>query len=723
MCSLVEGGLNRNLRIDLTTRITSSRTAILLSLPYLQHPYCYTGRRLDMIAVDSRRKSEQHAKNVGPGRVHLRDSIRDDADRQDDSKPSDPHSAQSTIAGSTWPSSICGPNPQLIVPQGLPPISHIPPITVVPSTGVSSTGVSDGSSEAEDSDSDSDEISDDSEESEQKGQKSESARFVLDELDNDPGYEVGLEVVRPDHCEDAESDRSSTKEEIFARMNELQLKDSSDDEERERIYLKKKKRWSAGIFMRSHSDNGSLDDLDQNSRRLRRRIRGPRRGSLIFEDRGVEEPDKRKGPPSIPSNDGFTPDELPFWREQNMIDVQSESDLESESEQNVAGKQGNLGRNPVSQERLAEYKTPAVVRAPEMGKLDMTTSTNGEGGETDDGTTRNVLMEVEQPLPVHTRGSINNWLEATLANENTNTNIEWDYNDSASGPSSYAASVASVFSVTSLASSASDISKGSGYSAVQIATATKVLLSIFHEDEVLLSLYKHAIAAQNIGPERLERNLRRLFRTYAGLLEGEATERLEHLASRLVRAKSASLAKSIIEKLQVIRASTELSPSEHNNESSGEEDDDASSRPVNEDAFEDLVTFRQFLVESEAFKTFHNQLQAFVIPNLAKEDRNETMTKEALGCNDEGIVKHEVLRPQVQSKTWHEWFKDVSQTLSMSYSELFEILLIATGLHLSLDTLLLTRDHVLVNMGLLEPGLDQNKTRLRWRCVSFSRLE
>jgi hypothetical protein len=353
------------------------------------------------------------------------------------------------------------------------------------------------------------------------------------------------------------------------------------------------------------------------------------------------------------------------------------------------------------------------------------TSDDEARGIRDEGTTRNVLEEFEQarPFPTH---PIESWLKMTLVNESTFENLEWDYNDSASGPSSYAASVASIFSVTSLASSASDISKGSGYSAVQIATATKVLLSIFYEDEALLSLYKRAIEAQNIGPERLERNLRRLFRAYAGLLEGEATERLEHLASRLVRAKSASLAKSVIEKLQIVRVSTESSPSERNNESSDEEDDGADSHPVNEDAFEDLVTFRQFLVESEAFKTFRNQLQAFVIPNLAQADRTGTVTKEALGCDDEGIVKHDVLRSPAQSKTmstWHEWFRDVSQALSMSCSEIFALFLIATGFHLNLDTLLFTRDHLLVNMGLLEPALDQNKTRLRWRCVSFSRPE
>ena len=215
--------------------------------------------------------------------------------------------------------------------------------------------------EGSDTDSEFDEDNESDEECEQEDERpmrrTESAQFVLEELDDDPGYDCDVEVVRPDHFEDAKSDRSGTKAEIFARMNELQLQeDSSDDEERERIYLKKKKRWSAGIFKRSHSqsvegdsdysDNDPLDDLDQNARRLRRRVRGPRRGSLIFEDRGVsntnniaevEEPDEGttvphwKGPPSIPSDDGFTLDELPFWKEQNMMDVESESEQVSES--------------------------------------------------------------------------------------------------------------------------------------------------------------------------------------------------------------------------------------------------------------------------------------------------------------------------------------------------------------------------------------------------------
>lgn len=196
------------------------------------------------------------------------------------------------------------------------------------------------------------------EESEEEDERpiriTETANFVIEELDSDPGYECDIEVIQG-HCEDARSEKSGTKSEVLARMKGLQIDDSSDEEERElqeRRYRQKKKRWSAGNFKRSHSqsvegdssysDNDPLDDIDPSARRLRRRVRGPidRRGSLIFEDRGfsntnniaeVEEPEEgyvkhTQGPPSIPSDDAFTLDELPFWRGAESMDLEIESE-------------------------------------------------------------------------------------------------------------------------------------------------------------------------------------------------------------------------------------------------------------------------------------------------------------------------------------------------------------------------------------------------------------
>ncbi|KAF2478127.1 uncharacterized protein BDR25DRAFT_8292 [Lindgomyces ingoldianus] len=187
---------------------------------------------------------------------------------------------------------------------------------------------------------------------ERPARRVEKAEFVLEELDSDPGYDSDIEIVRPDHFEDAISDISADKQEqngIIDQFKGLRCAGgSSDEEERQRIYRRKKKRWSAGIFKRSHSqsvegdssysDNDPLDDVDASARRLRRRVRGPGdRSSLIFEDKGfpnsnniveVEEPEDvahSKGPPSIPSDDGFTLDELPFWVVEDPMDVEFDS--------------------------------------------------------------------------------------------------------------------------------------------------------------------------------------------------------------------------------------------------------------------------------------------------------------------------------------------------------------------------------------------------------------
>jgi hypothetical protein len=178
--------------------------------------------------------------------------------------------------------------------------------------------------------------------------RADRAYFVLEELESDPGYDSDIEVVHPDHFEDAKSETGSKgKNDVYERLRKLDLEqESSDEEEQERRYRQKKKRWSAGVFKRSHSqsvegdssysDNDLLDDINPQARRLRRRVRGPcdRRGSLIFKDPGysntnnileVDEPVEgvvphTRGPPSIPSDDAFTLDEMPFWKHGEVMD-------------------------------------------------------------------------------------------------------------------------------------------------------------------------------------------------------------------------------------------------------------------------------------------------------------------------------------------------------------------------------------------------------------------
>ncbi|KAH6643889.1 hypothetical protein C7974DRAFT_8998 [Boeremia exigua] len=183
------------------------------------------------------------------------------------------------------------------------------------------------------------------EEDERPRRRVEDAEFELEEVDSDDEDDEDIEVVKPDHCEDAKSDKSVVALDdngVMDRLKGLHVSESStDDEVQELIYLPKKKRWSAKLFKRTHSqsvegessysDDDIQDDNKPAARRLRRKLRGPgpwdRRGSLIFEDKGfpntnnieeVEEPEEgvvkhTKGPPSIPSDDAFTLDELPFW--------------------------------------------------------------------------------------------------------------------------------------------------------------------------------------------------------------------------------------------------------------------------------------------------------------------------------------------------------------------------------------------------------------------------
>jgi hypothetical protein len=251
-----------------------------------------------------------------------------------------------------------------------------------------------------------------------------------------------------------------------------------------------------------------------------------------------------------------------------------------------------------------------------------------------------------------------------------------DNDDATSLLSSF--SVASIFSSNSITSSATGLSAG-GYSPSDIATASKELFSILHNDGIMLPLYKAALASPAIGPERLERNLRRLFKAYSEHLKDEAADQLEYLAARLVARKSRELAESIVEKflngpghsLAIIRA-----------QYSDSSDEEGDIHPVNEEALADLTTFRRFLVESQAFKTLQTQLRAFVTPKLPqpmpkndKDNKNSHVPKYvaenayAYLCNLAGLPKTTLTSlglmetPLQSSKVRLRW-SSVSDTIS-----------------------------------------------------------
>ncbi|KAI4703158.1 hypothetical protein J4E81_002035 [Alternaria sp. BMP 2799] len=190
--------------------------------------------------------------------------------------------------------------------------------------------------------------------------------------------------------------------------------------------------------------------------------------------------------------------------------------------------------------------------------------------------------------------------------------INRDYDDNMSVTSS---NEGSVFSISSLASSATDLSKGSGYSATQIATATRELLSIFRDDSALQPLYAKAIHGA-IGPRKFVNAFRRLLKAFADRLKDEAQDRLDFLAARLVALKAREISEAILEIYQLGKA-PELDVPEQKESAftlpdDSSDEDEHEETNVDENIFEELTNIREFLIQSAAFKLLQADLQGYL---------------------------------------------------------------------------------------------------------------
>ncbi|KAF2625885.1 hypothetical protein BU25DRAFT_472656 [Macroventuria anomochaeta] len=76
-------------------------------------------------------------------------------------------------------------------------------------------------------------------------------------------------------------------------------------------------------------------------------------------------------------------------------------------------------------------------------------------------------------------------------------------------------------SVQSLQSSSTPISTLSGFTVVELESATVELQKIFQEDADLVRLYRQAIKDKATGPGRLQRNVGRLLKLFAQNLRRE----------------------------------------------------------------------------------------------------------------------------------------------------------------------------------------------------------
>ena len=200
-------------------------------------------------------------------------------------------------------------------------------------------------------------------------------------------------------------------------------------------------------------------------------------------------------------------------------------------------------------------------------------------------------------------------LEVTQSSEpTTNQSLETvsSEDDNISVISSYADSV---FSVESLVSAGTDFSRNSGFTTDEIMTATKKLIVIFQDDTVLKPLYLHALADPAIGPTKLERNLRRLFKQCAYDLEKEAKDRIEYLGARLVSYQARSLAKSVVSRFGDSNPQPVVGDLKVESEESSDEEEQG--KTFDDSVFEDLAVFSTFLVESGAFQQLRENVEKF----------------------------------------------------------------------------------------------------------------
>jgi hypothetical protein len=250
----------------------------------------------------------------------------------------------------------------------------------------------------------------------------------------------------------------------------------------------------------------------------------------------------------------------------------------------------------------------------------------------------------------------------------------------------------SALSTASLASSATDLSKHSGYSTLEIAEATKELITILRDDEDLALLYQRAICDINIGSAKLEKNLREYFKNYARLLMKEAGDSLEALASQLVLLKARHVAQSIVDKYGSKRAIPQRGQKSWYQDDSS--DDETGKSSIDHSEFGDLVLFREFLVSNESFTLLRGQIISFVIPKSARREIVQAAVDQVKSSESETMVTVRAAAVDTDMAPSFVFYRNPLQ----SGKQMIET--------------------VLVTMGYKEPPLKAGFTRLRWRCVS-----
>ncbi|KAH6094308.1 hypothetical protein HBI65_125600 [Parastagonospora nodorum] len=283
---------------------------------------------------------------------------------------------------------------------------------------------------------------------------------------------------------------------------------------------------------------------------------------------------------------------------------------------------------------------------------------------------------------------------------------------STSSKSSYARSV---FSDASLGSSDTDLSKHSGYSTVQIKRATKELISILQDNAVLTLLYESGIAHPNIGPQVLERKLRYFFKEYADLLSRVAVgSTLKSLASQLVRVKARAVARSIMQH-HVAESSNMRQILAPDLEPSSQGESDSSS--IDEQGFEDIVAFRNFLLEGEPFRELHVKIRSFVEFQDTKSQISEGNVMTSLEHAEFEVSHVKTEKSGTEAPTdIHKDCHTHTTTEKGRDGRLWSGLNVSRRLQTMAECVREVGASMTIALGLIEPIKQSGTTRIRWEC-------
>ncbi|KAI8936180.1 hypothetical protein NX059_006613 [Plenodomus lindquistii] len=207
-----------------------------------------------------------------------------------------------------------------------------------------------------------------------------------------------------------------------------------------------------------------------------------------------------------------------------------------------------------------------------------------------------------------------------------------------------------------------------------------------------------AIANVEIGPESLERNLRRSFKIFAQELRIEAGDQFEFYVSKFVEKKARHVARVIVQQYSPSLSSADR----HSNkvalrENLADGESDSEGDKIDESSLNDSKLFREFLMKGEPLERLHARIEAFVAP---KPPHHEKLLRIAL--NEEGNIISKDLNPNNRLNEEDSQSPPTERTLPGVLTRMMRILLVAVDV--------------------LEPPMRTDSVRLRWECACGVKL-